>query len=103
SGEVVEAIARDSAVIVSMALQHGVPIQTIAHAITRDSQGAPQTIVGAVVDIITRQSSEAYPTEPHDETRGGPPPAPRSGGAAADPVGARQADVSGADQQPVPV
>lgn len=58
SGEVVEAIARDGAVILSMALQHGVPIETIGHAITRDGQGMPQTIVGVVVDMLTRKSSD---------------------------------------------
>ncbi len=59
SGEVVEAIARDGAVILSMALQHGVPIERIGHAITRDGQGMPQTIVGVIVDLLTRKSSDA--------------------------------------------
>lgn len=58
SGEQIEAIARDSAVILSMALQHGVPIRTISHAITRDGQGQAQTIVGLVVDCITKGSSD---------------------------------------------
>lgn len=53
SGEQVEAIARDGAVLLSMALQHGVLLQTISHAITRDSQGQPSSIVGAVVDRLT--------------------------------------------------
>jgi hypothetical protein len=52
SGEQVEAIARDGAVLVSMCLQHGVSLQTISHAITRDGQGAPASIVGAVVDRL---------------------------------------------------
>lgn len=59
SGEATEAIARDSAVLLSMALQHGVPMATIGHAITRDGQGMPQTIVGVVVDLLTRNSSVA--------------------------------------------
>jgi hypothetical protein len=53
SGEVVEAIARDGAVILSMALQYGVALDTIKHAITRDSQGQPLSIVGAVIDRLT--------------------------------------------------
>jgi hypothetical protein len=52
SGEQVEAIARDGAVLLSMALQFGVPLDTIRHAITRDGQGAPSSIVGAVVDRL---------------------------------------------------
>lgn len=103
SGEVVEAIARDSAVIVSMALQHGVPIETIAHAITRDSQGAPQTIVGAVIDILTRTSSAPGKSEPDHETGRNPAPTQGQGGAAVDPMGAREANVGGADRQLVPV
>lgn len=57
SGEIVEAIARDSAVILSMALQHGVPLQTISKALTRDGQGNAQTIVGVVVDMLTKENT----------------------------------------------
>ena len=53
SGEQVEAIARDGAVLLSMALQHGATLDTIKHAITRDSQDAPQSIIGVVVDRLT--------------------------------------------------
>lgn len=56
SGELVEAIARDGAVILSMALQHGTPLATIRNAITRDGQGMPQTIVGVIVDMLTEES-----------------------------------------------
>jgi hypothetical protein len=40
-----------------MALQHGVSLDTIRHAITRDGQGAAQSIVGAVVDRLLAISS----------------------------------------------
>jgi hypothetical protein len=52
SGEVVEAIARDGAVLLSMALQHGATLDTIKHAITRDGQDQPQSIIGVVVDRL---------------------------------------------------
>ena len=52
SGEQVEAIARDGAVMLSMCLQHGVSLDTIKHALTRDSQDQPSSIVGAVVDRL---------------------------------------------------
>ena len=52
SGEAVEAIARDGAVLLSIALQYGASLDTIRHAITRDSQDQPQSIVGAVVDRL---------------------------------------------------
>jgi len=54
SGEQVEAIARDGAVLLSMALQYGVPLDTVRHAITRDAQGAPSSIIGAVVDKLSQ-------------------------------------------------
>lgn len=57
SGELVEAIARDGAVLLSIALQHGASIETISHSITRDNQGHPSSIVGAVVDALQRGSS----------------------------------------------
>jgi hypothetical protein len=52
SGEMVEAIARDGAVLASLALQHGVTIDTMGHAITRNSADEPQSIVGAVVESL---------------------------------------------------
>ena len=56
SGEQVEAIARDGAVLLSLALQYGAPLETIAGALTRDPQGAPSTVVGAVVDRMMEQT-----------------------------------------------
>lgn len=58
SGELVEAIARDGAVLLSMALQHGASLDTIRHAITRDSQDAPSSIIGAVVDRLSRRDDD---------------------------------------------
>jgi hypothetical protein len=52
SGEVVEAIARDGAVVLSLALQYGAELANIKSAITRDEQGEPASIVGAVVDRL---------------------------------------------------
>lgn len=56
-GSVVEAVARDGAVILSLALQHGVPLDVIQTAITRDGQGAPMSIIGAVVDRLDERRS----------------------------------------------
>jgi hypothetical protein len=68
SGEAVEAIARDGAVLLSLALQYGVPMQDIAHAITRDSRDQPQTIVGAIVDMLAkREENEAGHTTGNSE------------------------------------
>ena len=45
-------IARDAAVLLSLALQHGTSIESIKHAVTRDSSGAAASILGAIVDAI---------------------------------------------------
>jgi hypothetical protein len=52
SGGDVEAIARDAAVVISLALQHGAAAETLRHAITRNSNGTPASILGAVVDRL---------------------------------------------------
>ena len=57
TGGDVEAIARDAAVLLSLALQHGLRVEAIKHAVTRDSNGAPSSILGAVVDALPTTKS----------------------------------------------
>lgn len=59
TGGDVEAIARDAAVVISLALQHGAAVETLRHAITRNSNGTPLSILGAVIDTLT-----AIPSSP---------------------------------------
>ena len=37
-------------------MQHGPPIETIRHAITRDGSGAAASILGAIVDAISTKT-----------------------------------------------
>ena len=53
TGTDIESIARDAGVLLSLALQHGVPPETIRHAVTRGASEEPASILGAVVDSIT--------------------------------------------------
>lgn len=53
SGTAFEAVARDGAILLSLALQHGVALETMKHAMTREGNGEPSTIIGAVVDRLT--------------------------------------------------
>lgn len=53
AGSEVDAVARDGAVLLSIAMQYGVPIETIRHAITRNGDGSASTIIGAVVDRLS--------------------------------------------------
>lgn len=52
TGEQAETLARDSAVLLSLALQHGVPLETIGHAITRNADGTASGPIGALVDLM---------------------------------------------------
>jgi hypothetical protein len=51
-GSPIEAIARDAAVTVSIALQFGSDLETIRGALTRDHDGGPATLVGAALDCL---------------------------------------------------
>jgi len=58
SGTEVEANVRDGAVLISLALQHGVPIATMASAITREGDGSPSTIIGCVLDQLAKDGCQ---------------------------------------------
>jgi hypothetical protein len=55
AGSEIEAIARDGAVLISIGLQHGVPLDVMAGAVTRDPQARPMTVVGAVIDQMIQR------------------------------------------------
>jgi hypothetical protein len=63
-GSELEAVARDGAVLLSIALQHGVDLETIRRAITREQNGGPSTIIGAVVDNLLEGKREAASVDP---------------------------------------
>lgn len=56
SGTAFEAVARDGAILLSLCMQHGVPLETIKHAVTREADGSASTIVGAVVDRLVEST-----------------------------------------------
>jgi hypothetical protein len=47
-----DAAAKDAAVVCSIALQHGVPVDVIRHALLRDAQGRASSPLGEALDII---------------------------------------------------
>lgn len=53
SGTDLESTARDGAILLSLAMQYGVPPDTIRHALTRNADGSPSTIVGAICDRMS--------------------------------------------------
>jgi hypothetical protein len=56
-GSPIEAIARDAAVTVSIALQFGADIETIRQALTKDHDGGPATLLGAALDKLAQARS----------------------------------------------
>ena len=57
SGTALEALARDSAVAVSLAIQHGCPVDIIQKAITRLDDGKAAGPVGELLDIFVRDQA----------------------------------------------
>ena len=51
-----DSAAKDSAVVASLALQHGVPLESIRKALCRDSHGRASGPLGAALDIIARDN-----------------------------------------------
>lgn len=47
-----EAIARGSAIVLSIALQYGAPFEEFRSAVTRDAEGRPLSIVGHALDLV---------------------------------------------------
>jgi hypothetical protein len=52
AGTAVEAVARDSAVAASLALQHGTDLKVIRAALTRNDDGSPAGPLGRLLDIV---------------------------------------------------
>jgi hypothetical protein len=55
TGTMMDALARDGAVLTSIGLQYGMQLETVRHALTRDRDGKAFTIIGAVIDRILEQ------------------------------------------------
>jgi hypothetical protein len=52
SGSAIEAVARDAAILTSICLQHGASVETIRHALTRNSDGSAGGPLGVVLDLL---------------------------------------------------
>lgn len=58
SDSMLDVLMSDAAIIASLALQWGVPVQHLAHAIKRDKFGTASSPIGAALDrIVTRAIS----------------------------------------------
>jgi hypothetical protein len=50
-----DSAAKDSAVVCSIALQHGVPLETIRHAQLRDARGVASSPLGRALDLLSKE------------------------------------------------
>lgn len=55
TGTALDAIARDAAVVASIALQHGADPETLRRALTRNSDGTASAPIGALLDLLADQ------------------------------------------------
>ena len=51
-GTAIETQARDGAILLSLALQHGVPLATVRRALTRNADGSAAGPIGALLDLV---------------------------------------------------
>ena len=54
-----EALARDVAILISLCLQHGEPLEDLRRVVTRDEPGAPASLAGAIIDSQTLRRAAA--------------------------------------------
>jgi hypothetical protein len=58
AGSDIDAAAKDSAVVASIALQYGVPFDVIRKALLRDSRGAASSPLGCALDVLDTQEGK---------------------------------------------
>ena len=58
AGSHTDAAAKDAAIVASIALQHHVPLETIKHALLRNSRGDAESPLGAALDRLTHLTDE---------------------------------------------
>lgn len=56
-GTAADVLARDSAVLISLALQHGIAVSAMRHALTREINGEASGPIGKLLDLIDAEES----------------------------------------------
>ena len=56
SGTMIEEIARNAAIVASIALQHGATLDELRHALMRNSDGSATGALGALLDLLAEPS-----------------------------------------------
>ena len=61
AGSDADAAARDSGIVCSISLQFGAPVETIRHALLRDSRGAASSPLGIALDMLAATTIPEIP------------------------------------------
>lgn len=69
-------VARDAAVAISIALQHGASIEVLAGAMTRTEDGSAAGLAGVALDEILKREAGKCPTVGHPTSTAQQEPAP---------------------------
>ena len=56
-----DACAKDSAILASIALQFGAPLDVLRKALLRDSQNRPSTPIGVALDLLATRKNLEFP------------------------------------------
>ena len=62
-----DACAKDAAILSSIALQFGAPLDVLRRALLRDSQGSPSTPIGFALDLLA--NGDSAPRGQYDDHR----------------------------------
>src|SRR5262245_6635403 len=57
-GSELEAVARDCAILWSIARQYGAPVDVLAHALTQEEDGSSSTIIGQIATMLLKFTIE---------------------------------------------
>jgi len=52
AGSMIDVLSRDSAVLASLALQHGASVDTLRHALIRNADGSASGALGRLLDLL---------------------------------------------------
>ena len=58
-GSQADLAARDTAILISMALQHGAPLSRLSRAMTLDASGRPEGLAGVVLPLLLEWEKRA--------------------------------------------
>lgn len=61
AGSMADMAARDIALLISLNLQHGTPLELMAHATTKDSEGRPEGLAGVVLARMVEWQEQMVP------------------------------------------